>query len=126
MMTITHRRFAWAARVRLVLGAILLLLQVGAVIHARFVPSRYFCWAPHDSQSEYRIEVLVGGRALPDEAIERRYQLSPSGVEARSIQLVLDSVRQYEETYGRADGARAVVKYRINGGEERQWQWTAP
>lgn len=125
-MTITDRRFAWAARWRLVLGAILLLLQVGAVIHARFAPSRYFCWAPHDSQSEYRIEVFVGERALPDEAIERRYQLSPSGVEARSIELVLDSVRQYEETYGRADGAPAVVSYQINGGEERQWRWPAP
>ena len=125
-MTITDRLRAWAARFRLVLGALLLLLQLGAVVHARFVPSRYFCWAPHDSQSEYRIEVLVGGRALPDDDIERRYQLSSSGVEARSIQLVLDSVRQYEETYGRADGARAVVSYRINGGEERQWQWPAP
>jgi hypothetical protein len=113
-------------RARSFIGLGLLALQVGAIGYARFTPARYFCWAPHDSQSEYRIEATVSGEPLDAAAIERRYRISPTGVEGRSIQLVLDVVRLYEETLGRENPARVVVHYRVNGGEAREWRWPGP
>ncbi|MDI1449842.1 hypothetical protein [Polyangium sp. 6x1] len=110
---------------RHVAGCVLLALQVGAIVVARFVPSRYFCWAPNDSSSEYRIEAVVDGRALDDAEIERRYHIGAAGVESRSMQLVLDVVRGYEETRGRQAPARVVIRYRVNGGEPRTWSWPA-
>ena len=107
---------------RRAIGIALLLFQVGAIAYARFSVSRYFCWAPHDSQSEYRIEVTRRGVPLSDADIESRYHLPASGVEARSIAAVLSVVDQYEETYGRGDGAEAQVTYRVNGAKEQRWR----
>lgn len=106
-------------------GCVLLASQIGGIAYARLVPSRYFCWAPNDSSAEYRIEAVVGGRALGDAEIEQRYHIGAAGVEARSMQLVLDVVRQYEETHGQTAPARVVIRYRINGGERRTWSWPA-
>lgn len=113
-------------KLRRALGIALLLFQVGAIIYARFVTSRYFCWAPHDSQAEYRIEVVRSGKPLTEDEIASRYRLAPSGVEARSIDAVLSVVAQYEETLGRGEGALVVVTYRLNGREPKQWRWPAP
>jgi hypothetical protein len=113
-------------RVRSLIGLGLLALQGGAIVYARFTPARYFCWAPHDSQSEYQIEATVSGEHLKDDSIALRYQLPAKGVEARSIELVLDVVRQYEETRGQKENARVVVHYRVNDGEAREWHWPAP
>jgi hypothetical protein len=114
------------AHLRYAIGIALLLFQAGAIVYARFSPSRYFCWAPHDSQAEYRIEVVLDGEPLTEEQVASRYPLSPSGVEARSIHAVLSVVAQYEETLGRGQRALAVVTYRLNGGELKQWRWPAP
>jgi len=105
------------------LGIGLLLAQLGAIAYARFVPSRYFCWAPHDSQSEYRIEAELYGKPLDEAAIERRYRISAKGVEARSIGLVLDVVRLYEEKTAPDERARVTVRYNVNGGAEQVWRW---
>jgi hypothetical protein len=45
-------------------GLALLLFQVVMIVYARFVPSRYFCWAPFDIQTEYKLRVTVNGRPL--------------------------------------------------------------
>ena len=100
----------------------MLLFQVGAIGYARFSVSRYFCWAPHDSQAEYRIEVTLRGAPLSAAEIEGRYRLPAAGVEARSIAAVLSVVDQYEETRGHGEGAEAVVTYRINGAPEQRWR----
>ena len=54
---------------RRVLAVAVLLFQIGAIIYARFVPSRYFCWAPYDAQNDYVIEVLAAGRTLSQDEI---------------------------------------------------------
>jgi hypothetical protein len=108
---------------RKIVGIGLLALQAGAVVHARFSSARYFCWAPHDSQTEYRIEAMASGEPLDDATLGRRYRFPPTGVEAYSSQHVLDIVRQYEETYGRDDEVRVVVRYRVNGGAPQEWRW---
>lgn len=102
-----------------------LLFQVGMIVHARFDPARYWCWAPHDQQAEYWIDVEIDGRSLPPEQVARRYRDPWGGIEPRTIEHVIRLVRQYEQTYGRDDGARVVLRYRTNGGPLRVWRWPA-
>jgi hypothetical protein len=111
--------------VRTIFGSGLLLFQLVMIGYARFVPARYFCWAPYDIQTEYRLGVSIGGRTLTAGEIRRRYRRPMRGVDNRSIQHVMDIVQQYEETYGRFDRAQVLMKYRINGKEEREWQYPA-
>jgi hypothetical protein len=113
------------SHLRTIIGAGLLLFQLVMIAYARFVPARYFCWAPYDIQTQYKLDVLVGGRTLTAAEIRRRYRRPKQGVDNRSMQHVMDIVRQYEETYGRHDPAQVVMKYRINGKEEREWQYPA-
>jgi hypothetical protein len=109
--------------IRTIIGAGLLLFQLVMIGYARFVPARYFCWAPYDIQTEYRLDVSVGGRTLTAAEIRQRYRRPKKGVDNRSIQHVMDIVQQYEETYGRSDRAQVLMKYRINGKEEQEWQY---
>ena len=104
----------------------LLGFQIAMIGYARFVPSRYFCWAPMDSQNLYSITVVIDGRELDPEAIEARYRQPAKGGNWQAVQHVLDKVRQYEQTYGRDDSARVVVAYTVNGGPEEMWTWPPP
>ena len=91
--------------------------------YARFTPARYFCWAPFDIQSEYSLDVSAGGRSLTAAEVYYRYRRAKDGFDSRSIQHLIDIVRQYEETYGRGDHARVVMKYRVNGKAEQEWRY---
>lgn len=99
-------------------------VQVAGIVYARFVPTRYLCWAPYDQLTFYRIEADTGGRPLTQPAIAARYRLPPAGRENRSIHHVLNAIAQFESTYGRRDPVRTRVVYRVNGGPEQTW--TAP
>jgi hypothetical protein len=117
--------------VRSVLGVAFLVLQAGFILSARFGPSRYFCWAPFSSQTSYRISVSIGGRPLSGDAVAARYRLPTlhrgsgggSHWEENSIHHVMTIVRQYEESYGRDDGARVILHYSVNGREEQAWRY---
>lgn len=109
------------------LAAVALLgFQLAMIGYARFVPSRYFCWAPMDSQNLYRITVVIGGRELLPAEISERYRQPAEGGNWQAVQHVLDKVGQYETTYGRGDGARVLVSYTVNGGPEQAWTWPPP
>lgn len=108
---------------RIATGLALLLFQVGMIVYARFVPSRYFCWAPFDIQTEYRLQVTISGRPLTGKEIRVRYRRPQNGTDNRSPQHVFDIIREYEQTYGRADHAQVVMRYRVNGKQEQTWQW---
>jgi len=97
--------------------------QVAMIVYARFVPSRYFCWAPYDIQTEYRLRVEVNGRELTGREIRARYRRPQQGTDNRSPQHVMDIVAGYEERYGRNDHARVTMRYRVNGKEEQIWRW---
>jgi len=101
----------------------LLGFQLVMIVYARVVPSRYFCWAPMDSQNLYAIEVVIDGRELAPDEIEARYRQPAMGGNWQAIQHVLDKVEQYERTYGRDDGAGVVIAYTVNGGAEETWHW---
>jgi hypothetical protein len=111
---------------RLILGLSLLLFQVGAIVYARFVPARYFCWAPYDMQTEYQVSVRVNGRPLSAREIRERYRRPARGVDNRSVQHVIDIFEQTEQRYHGRDPAEIVMRYRVNGHREGEWRWPKP
>jgi hypothetical protein len=108
------------------IGLAILGFQVFMIGYARFVPSRYFCWAPYDIQTEYRLQVSVNGQPLTAKQIQARYRRPKSGTDNRSPQHVIDMIQGYEETYGRNDRAEVIMRYRVNGKEEQEWRWPRP
>jgi hypothetical protein len=108
---------------RTAIGAALLAFQVFMIGYARFVPSRYFCWAPYDIQTEYKLEATVNGKRLNGKQIQARYHRPKQGADNRSPQHVIDMLQGYEESYGRGDRTEIVMKYRVNGKEEQEWRW---
>lgn len=108
---------------KLAAGLALLAAQLGAVVYARFIPARYFCWAPFDMQTEYVIETYAGGHELSADEIRRRYRRPKRGVDNRSVQNLLDIIQQIEARRDREEGATVRVHYRINGKEPQEWQW---
>jgi len=108
---------------RTALGVSVLAFQLVMIGYARFVPSRYFCWAPYDSQNHYEMEVTVDGKRLDGNEIRQRYRRPQKGINNRAIQHEKDIIIQYERTYGRNENAEVTLRYRTNGGEEQLWRW---
>jgi hypothetical protein len=108
---------------RYIAAALLLLLQVVSVVHARFVPSRWLAWAPNDYAIGYKMQVHIQGRALSAAEIGKRYSLLAEGVYENPAQNMIDIIRQNEQTYGRKENAEVELAYRPNGGPVQEWQW---
>ncbi len=111
---------------RWIIGVALLLFQIGAIVYARFVPSRYFCWAPFDMQTDYRIEASVNGEKLNAAQIRQRYRRPEKGADNRSVQHVIDIIEQAEQRYHPTDRTEVTMKYRINGKAEQVWHYARP
>jgi predicted DCC family thiol-disulfide oxidoreductase YuxK len=75
-----------------------------------------------DGLGDPRPEACGWTRCGPDPH-RPRHPAALDMVEFRSHQHVIDVVRQYERTYGRADEAAVLMRYRINRGPLRSWQW---
>ncbi|MEL6973922.1 MAG: hypothetical protein AAGL29_00830 [Bacteroidota bacterium] len=105
------------------IGMFFLLLQVLGVCYARFVPERFFAWAPYDEQTHYHIQVVVDGKPLSDEAVTKRYRVASKRVESRTIHNIFNIIEQYESTYGLSDKAKVIVRYNTNGKGEKLWQY---
>ncbi len=112
--------------VRWTIGVALLLFQFGAIVYARFVPSRYFCWAPFDMQTDYGIEASVNGERLNAAQIRQRYRRPEKGTDNRSVQHVIDIIEQTEQRYHPRDKTEVTMKYRINGKAEQVWHYARP
>jgi hypothetical protein len=106
---------------RLLLASAWLAFQLGAIVYARFVPARYFCWAPYDTQTEYWVTVRQAGRELSPAEIRQRYRRAAHGFDNRSAQNVIDMFQQAEERYHRQDPARIEMRYRVNGYRDGSW-----
>jgi hypothetical protein len=90
-------------------------------VYARVAPTRYLCWAPYDRISFYTIEADRDGRPLTAADISSRYRFPSRGRENRSIYHVLNTIAQFESTYGRGDRVKVRVTYRTNGRPEQTW-----
>ena len=58
---------------RTLIPILLFAFQLGAIVYARFVPTRYFCWAPYDIQTDYVATATVNGKQLTGAEFRRRY-----------------------------------------------------
>jgi hypothetical protein len=115
--------FLRKADYRKCLGIIFLGIQLALVAQARFIPERYFCWAPHDMQTEFELTVFVNGRELNANEIARRFQINKKDRDARAVANVKDVIRQHAGTYGKNDESLVIMNYTINGIPQEPWQW---
>jgi hypothetical protein len=109
---------------RTLIPILLFAFQFGAIVYARFVPTRYFCWAPFDIQTDYVATATVNGKQLNGAEFRQRYRRNNRGFDNRSPWHVIDMFRQVEEkraTLG--EQATIVMKYRVNGKEPQEWRW---
>jgi hypothetical protein len=109
--------------IRYKLGVFFMIIQIILIVTARFIPERFFCWAPFDEHSHIDINVIINGRELTDNEIEKRYRYVSKGIEPRSINNVFNLITQYESTYGKNDNADVEVNYSVNGHKERKWKF---
>ena len=117
-------------RTRIAFGIALLILELVLFARARFTESRYFCWAPFHSEARYVIDATLGGRALTDDQIARRYRLpryywdpgTRSDWELNTITHVIDTIRATEAALPAAERAAVVVTYRVNGRPNERWR----
>jgi hypothetical protein len=111
---------------RTIIPIFLLVFQLGAIVYARFVPTRYFCWAPFDTQTEYVASAVVNGHKLTPAEFQHRYRRGMRGFDNRSPQHVIDMLQQTEVKHAAlGDKTTIVMKYRVNGKEQREWDWPA-
>src|SRR5579863_4890734 len=82
---------------RILIPILLFAFQLGAIIYARFVPTRYFCWAPYDIQTDYTATAIVNGHELNAREFQKRYRRPRHGFDNRSPQHVFDMLQQAEE-----------------------------
>ncbi|MBR9914925.1 MAG: DUF3421 domain-containing protein [Algicola sp.] len=108
-------------KIRFFIGVCFLLLQIGGIVYARFVPERFFCWAPYDSHTKFEVLVTINGRTLSSEEASDRYHYKMKGWEQRSIHNIISLIRQYERSYGKNDHAEVTLIYATNGHPEQTW-----
>jgi len=109
---------------RIWIPILLFAFQLGAIAYARFVPTRYFCWAPFDTQTDYIATAVVNGHELTPAEFLKRYRRPRRGFDNRSPQHVIDMLQQAEEKRAaRGDRTIIVMKYRVNGKAPREWRW---
>jgi hypothetical protein len=110
---------------RIAVPLLLFAFQIGAIVYARFVPSRYFCWAPYDRRTDYVATATVNGEELTAAAFQKRYRLPTRGHDNRFPQHVIDRLEQVEQER-RSLGEAVVIEltYRVNGKEPPvEWHW---
>jgi hypothetical protein len=113
-------------KLRWTIGLALLAFQVGAMLYARTVPSRYFCWAPFDMQTNYQLTVTVNGKKLSPAEIQKRYRRPAKGTDNRSFQHLIDIIEQTEQHYHPHDQTEVVMTYSINGKPQPPWHYPPP
>lgn len=97
-------------------------LQVAGIMVARWVPERFFCWAPYDALHAYVIEASVNGHPLGENEILERYEVAARGTEHRSIAHLTETIRWIEERA--EEPATVVLRYTLNGGAQTEWHWS--
>lgn len=114
----------YRTKIKYGIGVAFILLQLLSVIYARFIPERYYCWAPYDEHTFLRTKVWVDGIELPPKQISQRYRYQVNGWEPRSVNNVFDIIEDFESTYGRDQHVQVQIRYTTNGHEEKVWTYT--
>lgn len=112
--------------IRKIIAIAFLLAQCSLVLTARFIPERFFCWAPYDEHTSMQTVVKLGKTELSPKQANQRYRYIVNGWEPRTIHNVLDIIEQYETTYGASDSAEVIVTYSTNGHRSQTWSHPRP
>jgi hypothetical protein len=108
---------------RAAIAIAILLFQVGAIIYARFYPTRFFSSAPNDAITKFKVQVISHDRKLTEEEIQKRYRFFKYGFDDRSPAHIFDIISQYETTYGKNEHAKVTVTYSENGKAQQSWEY---
>lgn len=111
-------------RIPFALALLLLTVQVVLIGYARTTRARYFCWAPFDMQTDYRLSVTLDGQPLTAQQVRARYRRPAAGTDNRSVQNLIDIIEGVEQRA--AHKAQVTMHYRINGHPEQQWRYPTP
>jgi hypothetical protein len=112
--------------IRKTIGIAFLFAQCGSVLVARFIPERFFCWAPYDEHTSLETRVIIGDSELDAKEVNARYRYLVNGWEPRAIHNVFNIIQQYETTYGAGDSAEVIVTYSKNGHPQQTWRYPKP
>ncbi len=110
-------------RSRFYIGIIFLAMQCIGILVARFVPERFFCWAPFDEHTLLNTKIEINNTLLSPEETDNRYRYLMNTWEPRAVHNVFNMVEQYETTYGKADSAKVIIKYSTNGHAVQTWRF---
>ena len=108
-------------KTRYILGVAFLAIQVCSIIYARFIPERFFCWAPYDIHAKYEISVSIDNKTLTEQEVKERYHYNAVGWEQRAIENIFSYIEGYETSYGKDDNAKVTIKYAKNGKPQQTW-----
>jgi hypothetical protein len=109
---------------RTIIPLLLFAFQLGAIVYARFVPTRYFCWAPFDTQTDYTAVSTVNGHELTAAEFRKRYRRPQHGYDNRAPSHVMDMFQQVEQKRAAlGEKASIVMNYRVNGKAPQVWRW---
>ena len=109
--------------IRTAIGASLLAAQLLLIGYARTTEARYFCWAPFDMQTDYRLDVKVNGRTLTPREVRQRYRRPQTGTDNRAVRNLIDVIEGVETRRSGAERAEVRLSYRVNGKQEQLWRW---
>ena len=108
-------------RIRTIIGLLFIGLQCISVLIARFIPEKFFCWAPYDEHTLIRTKILDDGKELSEVEIDERYRYRMNDWEPRTVNNVFNLITQYETTYGKDDDVIIIINYSRNGKAEKTW-----
>jgi len=109
----------------------LLLFQVVWILFGPLRDHSYGNWAPFHEHATYHVEAWMGDRALSHGEIQTRYRIYQHFYDAKTqrdwqlnrMNHILGLIERVEAASPVEEQARVVVRYRINGGEEEEWEW---
>jgi hypothetical protein len=110
-------------RTRFLTGVFFLVLQIISTGIARFIPERFFCWAPYDEHTKIQSNVYLDSVLLSPEQTSDRYRYRMNGWEPRAVHNIFNLVEQYERTYGQEENTHITIRYRTNGHPVRVWSY---
>lgn len=99
-------------------------LQVAGIIVSRFIPERFFCWAPYDEITQYELKVKVNGVELTEAQVLKRYRRSKTGRVNRSIANLKSIIAQYEENQSDSQMINVELCFFTNGHSIEYWYWS--
>lgn len=110
-------------KLRFFISSLFIVIQIALIIYARFIPERFFCWAPYDIHTKFEVNGNINGEDVGTKELSWRYGYRMQGWEQRSIYNVFSIIKQYETTYGKEDIVEVKVNYSVNGHQEQVWQF---